>query len=254
MSLLKSLLIAISTFSIIPVPQFEWDEKSTKYSISFFPVVGIFISLALWGLYRLMAVNPYNSLLFAILATVLPVLITGGIHMDGFIDTVDALASRQSRERKLEILKDPHVGAFAIIYSIVYFLLYLGLVYQLLFLGQIRLILAPFILSRALSGLSAITMPNARQSGMLYSFTRDTDKTVSMLLLIGALVSSTLLVLYLSPANGIVAILFAIVTFFLYSNMAKRHFGGVTGDTSGFFVQICELAFLAGALIGMYLS
>ena len=56
----------------------------------------------------------------------LPVLVTGGIHMDGFLDTTDALSSWQPREKKLEILKDSHAGAFAIIMGCSYFVLALG--------------------------------------------------------------------------------------------------------------------------------
>lgn len=54
-------------------------------------------------------------------------LVTGGIHLDGFLDTQDAMSSYQERERRLEILKDPRAGAFAIISGIVYFLIYLGI-------------------------------------------------------------------------------------------------------------------------------
>ena len=63
-------------------------------------------------------------LAFSLLGTAVPLLITGGIHMDGFLDVTDARSSFQSRERKLEILKDPHAGAFAIAGCGVYLLLY----------------------------------------------------------------------------------------------------------------------------------
>ena len=71
-----------------------------------------------------------SGVLFAAAAACLPLLITGGIHMDGFMDTVDALASHQSRERKLEILKDSACGAFAVLYCGVYLLLSFALYYE----------------------------------------------------------------------------------------------------------------------------
>lgn len=73
--------------------------------------------------------------------TVLPILLTGGIHMDGFMDTMDALHSYQDRERKLEILKDSHVGAFACLSLICEMFLYAAALFflleerQMLFLG-----------------------------------------------------------------------------------------------------------------------
>ena len=114
MELLETLLVAMSTYSSLPMPQFEWNEKNMRYAICFFPAVGAVCGGALllwnWFCFRL-NVNP---VLFASVAVCLPLLITGGIHMDGYMDTVDALASHQSRERKLEILKDSTCGAFPV--------------------------------------------------------------------------------------------------------------------------------------------
>jgi len=64
--------------------------------------------------------------LYAVVLTLIPVVITGGIHLDGLLDTADALSSYQPRERRLEILKDSHAGAFAIIVCCMYFLAYFG--------------------------------------------------------------------------------------------------------------------------------
>ena len=61
------------------------------------------------------------------MAALLPLLVTGGIHLDGFLDVADARSSHQSRARKLEILKDSHVGAFAVIAMGCYLLLYTAL-------------------------------------------------------------------------------------------------------------------------------
>ena len=116
MPLLESLGVALSTYSAIPVPQFQWNERNMKYAICFFPAVGLFCGagLALW--WWLAKTLEIGAVLFAAGAVALPILITGGIHMDGFMDTVDALSSHQTRERKLAILKDPNCGAFAVLY------------------------------------------------------------------------------------------------------------------------------------------
>jgi len=251
MFLLKSLLVAMSTYSVIPVPQFEWNDRNMKYAICFFPAVGILCGAALWGWFALAKLLGISSFFFAAIATCLPLLITGGIHMDGYMDTVDALASHQSRERKLEILKDPNCGAFAVIYCGAYLLAYAGLVHELFAENCILVICPTFVLSRALSALCAVNMPNARKAGMLCAYTKNTEKHTATIALTAVLIISGMSSVLLSPIIGGFAVLFAIVSVLLYHKLAMKQFGGVTGDTSGFFLQICELSCLLGAWMGV---
>ena len=111
-----------------------------------------------------------NPILIAAVLTVLPILYTGGIHMDGFLDTMDALGSNQDKQKKLNILKDSNSGAFAIIGGLVYILLYFASL--LTFQGFIRIyILAvSYMLIRAYSALSLIVFKNARGSGLAFEF------------------------------------------------------------------------------------
>ena len=251
MFLFESLLVAMSTYSAIPVPQFEWNDRNMKYAICFFPAVGILCGAALWGWFALAELLEIGSFFFAMIATCLPLLITGGIHMDGYMDTVDALASHQSRERKLEILKDPNCGAFAVIYCSVYLLAYAGLIHELFAANCILVICPTFVLSRTLSALCAVNMPNARKAGMLCAYTKNTEKHTATTALVTVLIISGTASVLLSPVIGGITVLFAIASVLLYHRMAMKQFGGVTGDTSGFFLQICELTCLIGALIGV---
>ena len=250
MVLLETILIAVSTYSALPVPQFEWKEKNMRYAICFFPTVGLLCGamLFLWNLFcRWANVSP---VLFAAVAVCLPLLVTGGIHMDGYMDTVDALASHQSRERKLEIMKDSSCGAFAVLYCGVYLLLHFGLffaVYEGDFLVFYPLV---YVLSRALSALCAITLPNARGNGMLCAFTENTQKNrAAAAMIVLSLLTSAALV-WADVLCGGAAVACVLCALLGYRRMAMRNFGGVTGDTSGFFLQICELAALAGVWLG----
>lgn len=245
-----TLFIALSTYSAVPVPQFEWNERNMKYAICFFPTVGVLCGAALWGWFLLAKALAVSGFFFAAVATCLPLLITGGIHMDGYMDTIDALASHQPQERKLEILKDSNCGAFAVIYCGIYLLACAGLFYELFAAGAIPVLCPAFILSRTLSALCAVNMPNARKSGMLCAYTKNTEKkraTAALLLLL--LVSGGLL-LGINLVRGGMTLLFAILSVWGYRTLTMKQFGGVTGDTSGFFLQICELACLLGAWIG----
>lgn len=256
MIFLESLFVALSTYSAIPVPQFEWNERNMKYSICFFPAVGVLCGLALWLWSLLCAWMELSGLLFAAVAVCIPLLISGGIHMDGYMDTIDALSSHQARERKLEIMKDPNCGAFAVIYCGIYLLLDLGLLYELYGQGAeaISLYCPVYVLSRSLSALCAVNLPNARKNGMLCAYTQNADrkKATAAMLLVAAAVGAVLLLL--SPKMGSCILLAALLALLLYRRSAMKEFGGVTGDTSGFFLQLCELFCLLGALVGAYLQ
>ena len=100
----RSLCVAFSMYSKIPMPQVEWTKESMQYCICFFPAVGAVIGAAtlLWNM--LVGAKLSGSLLFTAVLILIPVLITGGIHLDGLLDTADALSSYKTKEEKREIL------------------------------------------------------------------------------------------------------------------------------------------------------
>ncbi len=245
MTFLETLLVALSTYSAVPVPQFPWNEKNMRYAICCFPAVGLVCAggLLLW--HEIAQLTQMNGILFAAVAVCLPILLTGGIHMDGYMDTCDALASHQSRERKLEIMKDSHCGAFAVLYCGVYLLLHFGLFYTAFAAGAIIRYAPVYVLSRVLSALCAVTLPNARKAGMLCAFTRQVYKRAATAILLVLLVLAGAGMAWFSPAALLLGLLWTV----FYLIWAKKVFGGVTGDTSGFFLQIAELVMLAGVLL-----
>lgn len=246
--LAESLVIAFSMYSRIPMPMVAWTEKGMKYALCFFPAVGIAVGAAVaafWYLSRLLGLGDLSR--FCV-ETALPLLITGGIHMDGFLDTVDARSSHQSRERKLEILKDPHAGAFAIAGCGVYLLFYAAAFSELspeAFPG----IAGIFVMSRALSGYSVVTFPKAKKDGLVTAFAKGASQAptaVSGILLcwlaggFAWILLTGGLVMALAAGTG------AAAAFFWYRHMALQEFGGITGDLAGYFLQMAEL-FMIGA-------
>lgn len=246
----KPFFIALSTYSIVPVPQFEWTEDNLRYSICFFPLVGLLCGGALTGWLAFCSALDIGRILCAAVAVCIPLLLSGGIHMDGYMDTVDALASHQPREKKLAILKDPNSGAFAVAYCGVYLVLCFGLMYELLDTGLLIAVCPGFVLSRALSGLCAVTLPNARGSGMLNSYTQKARKKLASAVMIAFAVLASAVMTALAPLPGLLAAVLSVLWVFLYRRMVMRQFGGVTGDTAGFFLQVCELAVLLGIWMG----
>lgn len=238
-TLWKSFLLATSMYSKLPTPKTEWSDRAMAYVFCFFPWIGLVIggTELLW--FAASDLLNLGSFLFAAVAVLIPIAITGGIHLDGFCDTCDALGSHQSRERKLEILKDSHTGAFALLGICTYLILFTALWSEVLPVSALALI--P-VLSRTLSGLCAMTMKNARGSGLLASFSQASDLRCNRTVLFLWLAAVSVLLIFMDGAPVLIGAALSLV---YYIHMSKKEFGGITGDLAGWFVQICELMCLA---------
>ena len=249
MPVFRSLLIAFSTYSRIPVPQVEWNEENRRYSMCFFPLVGLVTGLLVWGWLSLCACLKMRPFLQGAVAALLPLLITGGIHMDGYMDTTDALASWQSQEKRLEILKDSHTGAFAVMGCAGYLLLSAALYSEADPAAGLRLA-GVFVLSRALSAFALLRLKNARNQGMLDDTAKASGQHAVMLSC--AVYAALCLLLWLISGGWIAPLcaLASVLCFLYYQHMAYKQFGGVTGDLAGWFLQVTELVLSAVIVIG----
>ena len=248
MNLPGSMMIVFSMYSRIPVPQVQWTKERMKYAMCFFPLIGAVIGLMEYGAILLFRTMGF-PFLAQILPVVIPVAVTGGIHMDGLLDVIDAKSSHGETEKKLEILKDPHTGAFAIIGCGIYFLLYLA------FFMEMRPVMIPafcitFVITRALSGLSVVTFPMAKKSGLAAAFSDGAHKRVVGTVMVLYLIISLLAVWLLTGVPAVLGV-FAMssAVFLYYYYMSKREFGGITGDLAGYFLQVLELALVIGLAI-----
>lgn len=170
----------------------------------------------------------------------IPVLVTGGIHLDGLLDTADALSSWQPREKKLEILKDSNAGAFAVIVACCYFLACFGFWTELSG-RQVLVLSGGYVLSRSMSGLSVASFPCARKTGTVAAFSDAVQERTVMTCLYILLFLSAGFMCLLDAKLGTAAVVGAWCTFFWYYCMSMKQFGGITGDLAGCFVQTCEL-------------
>lgn len=257
-----SFIIAISMYSKIPMPTVEWTGERMRYVMCFFPIVGLVqgVLFVLWfhiGL-KVFGLSPISV---ALAGTCIPLLVTGGIHMDGFMDAMDALHSYGDRAKKLEILKDPHLGAFAVICFGIYLLLYLGAAneYAVLVSGETGkfnpvlygMPVVSFVMERAFSGLSVVCFPSAKKDGLAAGFAQAARKRIDRIVLV------LWLALCLGAGGAAVVMGFKgaglatvatggaqLLVLWWYYKMAMKEFGGVTGDLAGCFLQLCELACL----------
>ena len=241
-SIINGFLIAVSMYSKIPMPKVEWNKQNMKYALCFFPVVGLIIGALFYGWSEVCYICGFDQTIFALVGAVIPIIITGGIHMDGFMDTADALHSYEKKEKKLEILRDPHVGAFAVIAVICYFFLYgagLTLIWKK---NQLLLLGLSFIISRTLSGMGLVWFPAAKKDGTLYSFSSAAHKKTVRVVLTVLLALCFISAVMIHPIIGAVMALAAMWVWTYYYYMSKKQFGGITGDLAGYFLCLCELS------------
>lgn len=242
-SLWNSFKVAFAMFSKIPMPMADWTKDNMKYMFCFFPfigtVIGGFTLLAAWIGIRL----SFDRNFMAMILTLIPVLVTGGIHVDGLLDTSDAMSSWQERSRRLEILKDSNAGAFAVITACVYFLVWFGSYSQIWSGGSQKVLCIlslGFMVSRCFSGMGVILLPKAKADGTVAEFSRNSADRTSRNVLVVYLVLLLVMMMYIQPVYGAAAFGTAVLIFIYYRYMALKYFGGTTGDLSGCFLCLCE--------------
>ena len=249
MSILRSLLLALATFTRIPMPPVDWKPENMRHALAALPLVGVIITALLWLWLLVSNVLGFHTLLFAVGLTLIPILVTGGIHLDGFCDTVDALSSWAPMERKREILKDSHVGAFAVIGVALYLLTYFGFCTELEQSTQKVLLLgSAAILSRATNSFACLFFPPAEGSDLLGLLQKAAGKQSALIgVLWFALAGAVACCIDWRSALGMVGAILLVVLYVRV--MSKRQFGGMSGDIAGYLTQLAEL----GALIALVL-
>lgn len=240
-NILKSMAITFAMYSKLPMKNFEWKEENMKYCLLFLPAVGLVEGLCL-VLFSLFFIKiEVNSFLISAFITVLPIIYTGGIHMDGFLDTIDALASNQSTQRKLEILKDSHSGVFAIIGGGIYFILYFAAILAFTSMIQIYILAVSYSVIRAYSAFSLLVFKNARGSGFAYEFSSKSSLYINRIILLIFIVIGNISMIYLDLNLGVLCAISIFLVFFYYRVKSFEEFGGITGDLAGYFLQLAEL-------------
>lgn len=250
--MIQSAVIAFAMYSKIPMPRTDWDKENMKYALCFLPLVGAVIGVLtyLFGSYGQRIAG--DGALYTILLMLIPIFVTGGIHVDGLLDTADALSSYKPKEEKLKILKDSHAGAFAIIVGICYFFLQFG-AYSELRREMLPVISVSFVLSRAFSGLAVVSFRMAKSTGLAATFSEMAVKKRVQITMAVYIVVSAAAMITLDPIYGTCAVSLAFLNFLYYRHMAYEKFGGVTGDLAGFYLQTTELLMVVGIVFAGHL-
>lgn len=246
----KSFCIAFSLYSKIPVPNFPWKDEDMKYVLCFFPWVGAVIGVCIWAWSQLCQYFSIGSICYIFIGSAIPLLITGGFHLDGYMDTMDAFHSYQDKEGKLKILKDSHIGAFSVIMVILYYLFYIGAFGEIKNEKALVCFCVGFFLARTLSGISVVCFRPAKEQGLLNSCANSAEKKAVVVSLLIQLLAGACLELFIDLKTGILVLFGAAISFGYYRYRSYKELGGTTGDLAGYFVTLCELLMAAAAAVG----
>ena len=242
---MKAFIAAVQFLTIVPLSKdFRTTDETLGNSMAYFPLVGFLIGILLFIYSEVMALFlPIQ--VGCILIIALLIILTGAIHLDGFVDTLDGLAGGRGKERMLEIMKDSRIGAIGVIGVIVLLLVkYVSLInIPQGFLWK-ALMLMPVMGRWSMAQLCYFSR-YARENGTARPFVNPGSK-------IGVIFAAILTLMVLAVFLGLKGIVIGILlTLFTHGFRAFFHhkIGGVTGDVIGAANELNEVLFLILVLI-----
>lgn len=229
-----SFLAALQFLTVLPLPRrLAPQPEDMGRSLVYFPLVGLLLGLILWGLDFLLRLALPLSLVSAFIIAAMAVL-TGGLHLDGFMDTCDGLGGH-SPEQRLAIMKDSRVGAFGVVGVVALLLVKYGALVGLApALRPLALVLMP-VLGRWAMVFGVTRYNYARAEGLGRAFVQRANWPVFGVATFLALAIAGILGRWAALA----AALGAGLAVWGAAAFLKRQFGGLTGDSYG---ALCELA------------
>lgn len=242
----RAFLMCLSMFTAIPVPGRVWDEDARPLMTLFLPGVGLLVG-GLWALLAyLLGLMELPGLAAGAALCAYPFLVTGGIHFDGYLDVTDAVRSWREPEERRKIVKDPHVGSFAVLAGTVLVMAQFALFASA---GEdaelFTLLLIPAV-SRTAAALAVTVLRPIAASEYAGAYRKGVKRSHAVFL-------SALLVLEL--AAGFVFLgkygfagVAALLGYCHHACRAFRSLDGFSGDVSGYaltFGEVCGIAAFA---------
>ncbi|CEP68678.1 Cobalamin (vitamin B12) biosynthesis CobS,cobalamin-5-phosphate synthase [Moorella glycerini] len=244
---LNAFLTALQFLTRIRLSYGDNSPAAFQQSVAFFPLVGLLLGIILAGAWQVLSyLVPATARAGLVLA--LAVFLSGGLHLDGFIDSMDGLFSGRERERILAIMKDSHVGAHGVTAVVTLLVVKYSLLTALppghLWLAGLPLppllVLMP-VLSRWAMVPALTCFPYARKEGVGTLFQAGRGRrSLSIATLITALLSWLIMGL-----PGLVYLLLVALVSLGWCGWVRRLLGGLTGDTYGALAEITEVFILA---------
>jgi adenosylcobinamide-GDP ribazoletransferase len=245
--LLMGFLINLQFFTAIPVHfELPMDKPHLKSAVQAFPLLGLFQGGIYAGLmFLLLEYSPFSHLAAAFLLWLISILLTGGIHLDGWMDASDGYFSYQDQKKRLEVMNDPRTGAFGVISVIVLLSSRFLFIYEITVnahAASYLMIAAIPLFSKSVMGLLLLTVKSAKKEGLgvlFQSAATSKDLWTYTVYLIGFL---AFVILFNGSFEYVVIMLVTTFVSLLFCRgKAIKWFGGITGDVLGAAVEGTEL-------------
>lgn len=243
--MIRPFFIALQFLTRLPVNILSKpDETSTANSLLYYPLVGLIIGVLLASLAWVLRDAPI--LLSAGLLLVVWVLITGGLHLDGLADSLDAWAGGLGdSERTLAIMKDPNCGPAGVVAIVLLLLLKFAALHTILQTENLIILLLAPVLGRTILLLLFITTPYVRTNGLGTAIVSHLPRKLLMLVFVVTLVA----VFFVAGMSGLWLITIMLLVFILSRVLMMQRIGGMTGDVAGALVEVTEVSVLVSAVL-----
>lgn len=239
---MKRFFAAIQFLTILPLPRgLSPDERALGGSLPFFPVVGLGIGAAVaaidWGAGLLFPVG-----VTSVLAAILLIAASGGLHIDGLADTADGFFSSRPRERILEIMRDSRTGPMGVAAIVCVVALKIALIASVAAPARTWVLLLTPVAGRCALLIQMALLPSARPDGLARIFHINRSRGHALWALVFLIAAGGIAGGVPGLAAGGMSLLFALS----FTAYVRRKIGGLTGDTLG---AACEWTELAPALV-----
>ena len=241
----REFVAAVQFLSTLPVPGsaqlIDKDEVTPRIVVGceYFPLIGLLLALLLWLLVLIFAPLVPQLVLAALLVAGL-IILTGGLHLDGLMDSCDGLFGGRTRERKLEIMRDSHVGSFGVLGAMCILLLKFALFASIAVRSLPLALLIALPSARWAMVLILRVFPSARPTGLGAAFHQAV--TTKRLLLTG--IVALAIVLIAGQLPGLIVWLIVSITSLMLGFWITRSIGGLTGDSYGAIEEVAEVVAL----------
>lgn len=231
---------ALQFLTILPSPvKRDFTAEEVGQSLPYFPLVGLLLGLVLWGADYLFTMMLLPSLPVDVLLVALLVILTGAMHIDGFIDTCDGAVARRTVQQRLDIMADSRVGAFGVVGGCLLLLLKFSALVSLPDSYRVSALVLMPVLGRGAMVYSVFAYPYARQQGGTgHAFKQGATgfRTVIAMVTVLAIVSAVSL-----SWHGFVLAGVALLSVKAFCAYVKSRLGGLTGDSYGAANEMVEV-------------
>lgn len=236
---LNDFLLFFQFFTRVPINKsLNCSKENFRRGAIFLPVVGLFIGIVQWLVYYLlMKVLPVN--ITAVFVVIIPLVITGGLHVDGFGDTCDGFFSlKGDKDKIIEVMKDSRVGTYASIAIVFDILVRYAAVCAIIEMNLPLILIATPIIARFSVVFISFIGKNAKATGSGNIFIGNIDVKRIVITGVTTIILGTLLIGF---NNSDVLIVSALILSSLFNKFCESKITGLTGDSLGANNELVEI-------------